>query len=612
MRFTHWINKGLCLTSGLLSKRHGKSGRRTAARRGAFRPCLEGLEDRCVPAIFTVNTPLDTVDSNEGDGLAADANGLASLRAAIMEANANLGDDTIILPAGTYNLTIDVSGDHGGDLDIRDSLILTGAGAATTIIDAGGFDNGGLHRVLDIHGAIPVGISGVTIRNGNPGDDFNGGGGVRVASDGDDAAYTVTFTDCIITGNTAVNGGGINNDDTENNSLVLVRTTVSNNTATVNDGSGGGGGGILHAPNSAGSLTLIDSTVSGNTAGTEGGGILTADGSVAVTNSTISGNTAGGHGGGIANFGSLCTLTNVTITNNVADSDDNESGDGGGIFDSDGTISLLNTIVAGNTDGGGEAPDCLGTITSQGHNLIQSTAGFTITGDTTGNILGQDPLLGPLADNGGPTLTHVPQAGSPAIDAGTSTGAPATDQRGFTRPAGAGVDIGAVEVGGLPPPPPTPRHKKRLTFTLLSKSTAFHNELGVFVVDDAAGRIGQLGPADPGYAAAALARRHVIFTGADGAGSVRRLKLPAGALFGFYLVQNGSSADAIAANPGNRLSGAPRVFFSFPAANPDGFAHARRLTARQFAFEDLTGGGDRDFNDLVVRFGGGRRPQRGR
>jgi hypothetical protein len=135
----------------------------------------------------------------------------------------------------------------------------------------------------------------------------------------------------------------------------------------------------------------------------------------------------------------------VTIANNVADSDNNGSGNGGGIFIFSGTVNLLNTIVTGNTDRGGQAPDCSGTITSLGHNLIQSTAGCTITGDTTGNILGQDPRLGPLADNGGPTFTHALLPGSPAIDTASSQNAPSTDQRGVARPQGAGFDIGAFE-----------------------------------------------------------------------------------------------------------------------------------------------------------------------
>ena len=104
-------------------------------------------------------------------------------------------------------------------------------------------------------------------------------------------------------------------------------------------------------------------------------------------------------------------------------------------------------------------------MTSQGHNLVQDPSGCFITGDLTGNITGQDPLLGPLADNGGPTFTHVLLAGSPAIDSGDDSvlGPPhilATDQRGagFPRLQGAHVDIGAYESALQPaaPPPPSP------------------------------------------------------------------------------------------------------------------------------------------------------------
>jgi uncharacterized repeat protein (TIGR01451 family) len=477
---------------------------RGVGQRPRFRAWAEGLEPRALLATIVVTGTADTIAND----------GVVSLREAIVSTNGNAdvnadvtaqrsgaylagaaGADTISVPAGTYALSIPGTAENAaatGDLDITDSLTLTGAGAATTVIDAGGID-----RVFDIIGVNPVTISAVTIRNGNAGTDFEGGGGVLLTSRGVTTAYTVTLSDCVISGNTAVNGGGITNDDTVNNSLVLVRTTVSDNTASTdgagivfapgtgsltltgcivrdnaagrenggilavadlqsdltitdstisgNSAPGGIGGGITW---SAGTFTLANSTVSGNTAGTAGGGIITEGGnSVTLINSTISGNTAGENGGGLFNVNGPCTLTNVTITNNVADSDNNGIGNGGGIFNlSPGTIGLLNTIVGGNTDRGGQAPDCSGTITSQGHNLIQSTAGCTITGDTTGNILGQDPKLGPLADNGGPTSTQLLLDGSPAIDAGTSIGAPATDQRGITRPQKAGVDIGSVEV----------------------------------------------------------------------------------------------------------------------------------------------------------------------
>ena len=149
--------------------------------------------------------------------------------------------------------------------------------------------------------------------------------------------------------------------------------------------------------------------------------------------------------------------------------------------------------------------------------------------------------------------------------------------------------------------PPVVR-EQRLMFKLVSRSAAFRNELGLFPVDSADGRIGNLLPGDPGYAAAALARRRVLFRRDDGAGTIRRLTLPAGAFFGLYLVQNGSSAEVVARNRSHSSHRRPQVFFSFTAANTDRFAHIRWLSARQFAFEDLTGGGDRDFNDLVARF----------
>ena len=142
---------------------------------------------------------------------------------------------------------------------------------------------------------------------------------------------------------------------------------------------------------------------------------------------------------------------------------------------------------------------------------------------------------------------------------------------------------------------------KTLTITYLSREALLHSELGLYVIDDASGRIGALHPGDPGYAAAALARRQVIFTRTQRPGAVRKLTLPPGALFAFYLVQNASSADLLRKNPGNLLSLLPQVFFSIDAANPDHVAHIRWRGANRFGFEDWTGGGDRDFNDLVAR-----------
>ena len=194
--------------------------------------------------------------------------------------------------------------------------------------------------------------------------------------------------------------------------------------------------------------TLTSSTVSGNTAGGDGGGIATAV--ATLTNSTVSGNTAAGAGGGIHTSG--LTLLNVTIADNSAHT-------GGGVFVENGGItSVRNTIIALNkVDQQGVGPDVFGAFTSGGHNLIGDGSGSTgFTDGTNGDQVGTDanpidPGLAPLANNGGPTQTHALLAGSRAIDRGDNTNAPATDQRGVSRPRdGDGnhtriVDIGAFE-----------------------------------------------------------------------------------------------------------------------------------------------------------------------
>jgi hypothetical protein len=189
------------------------------------------------------------------------------------------------------------------------------------------------------------------------------------------------------------------------------------------------------------------------------GGILNAGGRLFLTNSTVSGNAAdygGGFGsspgGGIYNgsfFGGTVVLTNSTVSNNRA------TGKGGGLYhDNSGTITIGNTIIAENTSSTNEI-DVSGTIVSQGFNLIGSTTGSS--GWISADLLNRNPLLAPLGNNGGLTLTHALKPGSPAIDAGNSSLAkdPTTnlplflDQRGFVRVFAPGgfdrVDIGAYE-----------------------------------------------------------------------------------------------------------------------------------------------------------------------
>ena len=407
---------------------------------------------------ITVNTFSDTDDVNPGDGVVADVRGTVSLRAAIMEANALPGTDTIVLPAGTYTLTDTGAGEDfafSGDLDIRDSLTIIGAGAGTTTIDASALGE----RIFQIFSGVKFDLSGVTLTGGSV-TGSEDGGAIR-------SVGTVTISDAAIVGNTSEDdGGGINNAGV----MTINRTTIAGNTA------GSSGGGIRNS----GTLTILSSTIGGtvdettdlrNRSQLDGGGLINVGaGSVTIVNSTFSGNVAevdifgsGGRGAAISNRATLSVL-NSTITNNEADVE------GGGVFSSGATVSTIvrNTIIAGNmADVSGS--DVSGTFTSSGNNFIGdagTVAAFVngVNNDQVGATGAPiDPSLGGLTNNGGPTLTHALLLGSPAIDAGDNTGIFSfdTDQRGSSRildgdgnptPAvdvGSTVDIGAFEFGGL-------------------------------------------------------------------------------------------------------------------------------------------------------------------
>jgi CSLREA domain-containing protein len=236
----------------------------------------------------------------------------------------------------------------------------------------------------------------------------------------------------------AISGNNASRVFLVNNGANLTLNAV---TVTRGNSGSGSGGGIF---NNGGTVTLTNSTVSGNSA-VNGGGIFNF-GTVTITNSTISGNSANNIGGGIFNNGGTVTLTNSTVSGNSA-------GNGGGIANSR-TVNARNTIIAANN--AGFATDFNGTLTSQGYNLIGSISARNITGTTTGNQIGVNPLLAPLGFYGGSTQTHALLSGSPAIDAGdncvttltcAANNPPAaltTDQRGASRIGD--VDIGAFEL----------------------------------------------------------------------------------------------------------------------------------------------------------------------
>lgn len=369
---------------------------------------------------------------------------LCSLRAAIQSAEMHASVDGCATGAAGEDVIVFAPGVTGAITlnsplpTVTESLQITGPGAGILKIDANAsieafhIDDGGTHRSFSISGLT---VTGATQN------------GLRVFA-GNLSLDEMVFTQNLV---------GVVFGHAED-TLTITRSTFSKN-GDATSSTGGGGLDFL-----GGHLKLSDSTFSENTAAS-GGGIQFAgdfsncNGSTPcsgeLTNVTIAGNkvtsSAGGMGMG-ASFGSVpITLTNVTIAGNQANTDGGTGGFGGGIFlQSNVDLTLENTIIANNAAGGtgGVPDDCRvtgGTLVSNGANLVREVA--NCTGLATSDITGEDPLLGTLAANGGPTQTLLLLEGSPAIDAAKASDAPSKDQRGVSRPLGALPDIGAVEIG---------------------------------------------------------------------------------------------------------------------------------------------------------------------
>jgi beta-glucanase (GH16 family) len=362
-----------------------------------------------------VPPPTELVVTNLNDG------GPGSLR----EALSLIADGGTItfdpgLAGGTMTLT-------SGQLTIGKSVTIDAADAPELVLSGGGSS-----RVVEVGAATVVAMNDLVIRDGAAAP--QGGG---ILNFGDLSLDRVVVTDN--TENSAgppsfdLGGGGIYNGDGA--VLNLTDSTVSDNTSVNQPG-----GGIYGFFNST--INITRSTVSGNLSGDVAGGLrLLSNGT--IVNSTFSGNTSTAwHGGGIFHTDGNLTVTNSTFTGNVA-----PGGTASGIlvatFGAPASATLTNNVLEGNggafacaIEGGGAA-----TITSGGSNVISDGSCNPVGSDLSFT----DALLGPLADNGGPTLTHGLLAGSPAIDAADAGACPAVDQRGVSRPQGAGCDGGAFE-----------------------------------------------------------------------------------------------------------------------------------------------------------------------
>ncbi len=390
-------------------------------------------------------------------------------------------------------ITNNISAQAGGGiwitklLDAFTAVNITGSMISENIAgtSGGGIACSGLSRRFNY---LPITLTNCTISNNAAGKSYEGGG---IESYG----CRLTVSDSKISGNISDVGGGIetifgylnvlgteitaNSAKGRGGGIESSSTTTFLTTSCINQNSAGAGGGIynagsLHITNCAiedniamfdgggihGDVVIQSSTISGNSAGSNGGGIY---GSyyTNISNSTISGNLAGGSGGGIWARPIRSSLDYCTITQNVAQTY------GGGLFVETGSLTLSHSIIASNIAYriGSDLTGFLGANFDAHYCLVGDNANSGLieaplgSPDLNGNLVGGrshgtiDPRLGPLAANGGMTLTQTPLPGSPAINAGDPSaiaGAadfPANDQRGtpFTRVYGGRIDIGAVE-----------------------------------------------------------------------------------------------------------------------------------------------------------------------
>ncbi|MCC7164830.1 MAG: hypothetical protein IT331_20205 [Anaerolineae bacterium] len=264
---------------------------------------------------------------------------------------------------------------------------------------------------LFIDTSAKVKIENSTI-SGNTSDINVGDGGGALYTDGE-----LTIIKTKILGNSATRGGGIYKGG---GTATLTRTTIDNNYGAVS------GGGIYHF---WGDLDISMSTLSRNKSNSHGGGMYQYTGNVTLTNSTVSSNQAKQQGGGIYIDGSSSSpkaqvnLYSVTLAANTAGVRRKGGGNGGGVANNQGLLYAQNTIFADNIaydSPTGSPNECWGNLNSGGYNLIETGGGCTIMGNTTGNVNGTDPQLGPL--QGSPTETHKISLSTPAIDAANPAG----------------------------------------------------------------------------------------------------------------------------------------------------------------------------------------------
>jgi hypothetical protein len=430
------------------------------------------------------------VDASDGDTIDFAVTGTIGLTSGEL-----LIDKSIIIAGpGADNLAVDGNAksrifhiDVGMTVSISDLTIINGS-ASGQLPDGGGIYND--HAILTVSdctlsnnsafrngGSIENFGATLTLNNCVLSDNLTGNQGGGIYNDAGVDTAAVQISDSTINGNSASFGGGISNEPflsppTKGTAML----SVSDSTLSGNSGDYGGAiytnGDFDHA-----TATISNCTINGNSVQMRGGGIysvvtdvpvqreghpdrkaapVTQHGTgtppLAIINSTISDNVAGVSGGAIYDH-AFVAIANSTFSGNSA-------GSGGGIYN-DGGVAPLAVEISNTVLNAGALGENIfnngGTITSLGYNLSSDDGGGFLNGP--GDHINTDPLLGPLQNNGGPTLTHQLLPSSPAIDAGdpSFTPPPLFDQRGpgFDRVVNGRLDIGSFEVQG-PTPTPTP------------------------------------------------------------------------------------------------------------------------------------------------------------
>lgn len=419
----------------------------TAQRRFSRRPVAGALVVASLLAPLAASAATIQVTSN-GNGLGAA--GVCTLRSAVAAIAGGATNAACTAATGAFGtadtitfapaVTLINFDSYGNGITLPDrTLTIQGTGFGGVTLQRTAAAASTFSIVVSNSSGPALTLNGLTIEGGSG----SFGGGVRMNSYGGD----LTISNSVIRNNTAGTGGGVGG--AYGGSITINNSAITGNTAT------NSGGGVYMV----GAFDLVGTTLSGNTSANWGGGAYLqawcADGRVA--NTTISGNsTTGNFGGGLVvdSRGSCVASTARLFNNTITANNTAGGGTGTGLNCYGGNITLSSNILYGNSGSDVRASDCAasGTPSLTGVGNIVGVFGAAVNGGVytglTGTLSG-NPLLAPLANNGGSILTHALLAGSPAINAGSNPGALANDARGvgYARVVGAAADIGAFEFG---------------------------------------------------------------------------------------------------------------------------------------------------------------------